>query len=107
MPIRNLDALFEPRSTGIMAESFAPGTHGGLALAAVASTKPKAPVVLIRPAPAGAPFCTVPSLPRLGKRRISFWSPCLLVTHRLFSQALDSAGREPRSSHNMTTTIRR
>jgi acetyltransferase len=67
MPIRNLDALFEPRSTGIMAESFAPGTHGGLALAAVASTKPKAPVVLIGPAPAGAPFCTVPSLAEVGQ----------------------------------------
>ena len=67
MPIRNLDTFFEPRSIGIMAESFEPGTHGGLALAAVASSKPKAPVVLIGPAPAGAPFPTVPSLAEVGQ----------------------------------------
>src|SRR5215204_5283332 len=66
MPIRNLDAFFEPRSIGIMAESFAPGTYGGLALAAVASTNPKTPVVLIGPAPAGAPFPTVPSMAEVG-----------------------------------------
>src|SRR5215207_4371608 len=62
MPLRNLDAFFEPRSIGIIAESFEAGTHGALALQALASTKPHVPVVLISPAPPEAPFASVPSL---------------------------------------------
>src|SRR3954451_10522562 len=56
MPLRNLDALFEPRSIGIIAESFEAGTHGALALQALASTKINVPVVLIGPAPPEKPF---------------------------------------------------
>src|SRR5215218_3060641 len=62
MPLRNLDALFEPRSIGIIAESFAPGTHGALALQALASAKSRVPVVLVGPAPPQAPFPAVSSL---------------------------------------------
>ena len=62
MPLRNLDAFFEPRSIGIIAESFDSGTHGALALQALASTKPHVPVVLVGPAPPEAPFPAVPSL---------------------------------------------
>jgi acetyltransferase len=62
MPVRNLDALFEPRSIGIMADSFEARTHGALALAAMAAAKPKVPVTLIGPAPAGAPYPVVASL---------------------------------------------
>ena len=67
MPVHNLDAFFEPRSIGIMAESYAPGTHGGLALAAVTATKPQVPVVLIGPAPTEARLQAVPSLAELGQ----------------------------------------
>src|SRR3954453_10568156 len=62
MPLRNLDALFEPRSIGIIAESFAPGTHGALALQALASAKSPVPVVLVGPAPPQAPLPAVSSL---------------------------------------------
>jgi acetyltransferase len=62
MPIRHLDAFFTPRSIGIMAESFAPDTHGGLALAALTAARPRVPVTLIGPAPAESPFRTVPAL---------------------------------------------
>ena len=46
MPLRNVGALFEPRSIAIIAESFAPGTHGALALQALSSAKPSVPVVM-------------------------------------------------------------
>jgi acetyltransferase len=62
MPVRHLDAFFAPRSIGIMAESFAPDTHGGLALAALTAARPRVPVTLIGPAPAESPFRTVPAL---------------------------------------------
>src|SRR3954463_8446443 len=62
MPLRHLKAFFEPRSVGILAENFAPGTHGALALQALAATKPHVPVVLIGPPPSQAPFPAVPSL---------------------------------------------
>ncbi|WP_336491480.1 GNAT family N-acetyltransferase [Methylobacterium nigriterrae] len=62
MTVRNLDAFFEPRSIGIMADSFEAGTHGALALAAMAAAKPKASVLLVGPASADAPFPVAPSL---------------------------------------------
>jgi acetyltransferase len=62
MPMRNLDAFFDPRSIGIIAESFAPGTHGRLAMQALAAAKAQVPVILIGPAPADAPFPGVASL---------------------------------------------
>src|SRR5689334_4865920 len=62
MPVRHLEALFEPRSITVIADSFAPGAPGGLALAALTAAKPRVPVTLIGPVPAGAPFPAVPSL---------------------------------------------
>ena len=53
MPIRNLEALFAPRSLAIVAESFAQGSYGALALAALG--EPRIPVTLVGPAPADAP----------------------------------------------------
>ena len=62
MPLRHLETFFEPRSVGVIAESFTPGTHGALALHALASTQPHVPVVLVGPPPPQAPFPAIPSL---------------------------------------------
>ncbi|HEV7873223.1 MAG TPA: GNAT family N-acetyltransferase [Enterovirga sp.] len=66
MPSLKVDALFEPRSLGIVADSFEPQTHGGLALAALSHAAPSVPVMLVGPAPAGAPFRLAASLAELG-----------------------------------------
>src|SRR5438309_445061 len=56
MPRLNIDTLFEPRSIGIVADTFASGTHGGLALAALAGSASDIPVTLIGPAHASGPL---------------------------------------------------
>jgi acyl-CoA synthetase (NDP forming)/RimJ/RimL family protein N-acetyltransferase len=67
MSRRAIEALFDPLSVGIVADSFAPGSHGAFALAAMAATQPACPVLLIGPAPAGTPFRRVASLAELDR----------------------------------------
>jgi acyl-CoA synthetase (NDP forming)/RimJ/RimL family protein N-acetyltransferase len=65
MPRPKVETLFEPHAIGIVADSFAPGTHGALALAALAGSTPDIPVTLVGPAPVGGPFRQVASLSEL------------------------------------------